>query len=91
MMLSDDKITHMTHFLLKGLVNKKLIALKDEDSVVRKEMKKTLFNELKVGEDIDASVRRKLLSLSKKLIEGSSEWDVMYKKYSEEEESKLRR
>lgn len=88
MMLSDEKISHLTHVLLKGLIDKGLIILKEEDSQVRKEIKRTITNELNIGEDIDASVRKKLLSFSKKLVEGSPEWDVLYKKFFEEEELK---
>lgn len=87
-MLSNDKISHMTHMLLKGLLEKGVISIKEEESVVRKEIKKTISNELKAGEDLDEAVRRKLHSLSKKLIEGSNEWEVLYKKYFEEEELK---
>lgn len=88
MMLSDDKITHMTHLLLKGLMDKKLIVLKEDDSLLRREIKRTITSELKVGEDIDAVVKKKLQSFSKKLVEGSPEWDVLYKKFFEEEDAK---
>jgi len=87
-MLSNDKISHMTHLLLKGLLGKGVINLKEEEGLVRKEIKNTISNELKVGEDLDETVRRKLHSLSKKLVEGSNEWEVLYKKYFEEEELK---
>lgn len=86
MMLSDDKISHTTHVLLKGMLENKLISLKVDASEVRREIKKTITGQLKVGEDIDAAVTKKLLSLSKKLVEGSSEWEVLYKKFYEEEE-----
>jgi hypothetical protein len=88
MMLSNDKITHMTHVVLKGLMDKGLITLKEDDSLLRREIKRTIMGELKIGEDIDEAVRRKLQSLSKKLVEGSPEWEVLYKKYYEEEEAK---
>ena len=88
MMLSDDKITHTTHMLLKGLMDKGLIILKEDDSLLRREIKRTIIKELKIGEDIDADVRKKLQSYTKKLVEGSPEWDVMYKKFFEEEDSK---
>lgn len=88
MMLSDDKITHMTYVLLKGLMDKNLIILKEDDSLLRREIKRTIINELKFGEELDGVVRQKLQSLSKKPVEGSPEWDVMYKKYFEEEEIK---
>lgn len=87
-MLSDEKVSHLTHVLLKGLINKGLITLKEDDSLVRREIKRTLLKELKFGEDIDAAVRRKIGSLSKKVIEGSPEWDVLYKKFFEEEEAR---
>ena len=86
MMLSDDKITHMTHMLLKGLMGKELVILKEDDSLLRREIKRTIIGELKVGEDIDTVVRKKLMSFSKKLVEGSPEWEVLYKKFYEEEE-----
>jgi hypothetical protein len=88
MMLSDDKITHTTHVLLKGLMEKGLIILKEDDSLLRREIKRTITNELKVGEDIDAEVKKKLQSYTKKLIEGSPEWEIMYRKFFEEEDAK---
>ncbi|MCL4492614.1 MAG: DUF507 family protein [Nitrospirae bacterium] len=88
MMLSDDKVTHMTFVLLKGLMDKGLITLKGDDSLLRREIKRTIINELKAGEDVDSAVRKKLQSFSKKLVEGSPEWDVLYKKFFEEEEVK---
>ncbi|MDA8338894.1 MAG: DUF507 family protein [Nitrospiraceae bacterium] len=88
MMLSDDKITHMTHVVLKGLMDKGLITLKEDDGLLRREIKRTIINELKIGEDIDEAVRRKLQSFSKKLVDGSPEWEVLYRKFYEEEEVK---
>ncbi len=87
MMLSDDKISHLSHVLLDALYQRDLVDYdEDEEGAIRKEIKRTIVAELKVGEEIDQIVRKKLLSLSKKLIEGSSEWDVLYKKYFREEE-----
>ncbi|MBI5212319.1 MAG: DUF507 family protein [Nitrospirae bacterium] len=88
MMLSDDKITHTTHVVLKGLMEKGLITLKEDASLLRREIKRTITNELKLGEEIDAAVRRKLESFSKKLVEGSPEWEVLYRKYFEEDEAR---
>lgn len=85
-MLSDDKITHLTHVLLNGLIERGAIRLKADDSILRREIKRTILNELKIGEDMDLAVKKKLLSLSKRPVEGSQEWDVMYRKYFEEEE-----
>jgi hypothetical protein len=88
MMLSEDKITHISHVLLKNLVERNLAELLEEDGAIRREIKRSIIAELKIGEDIDNFVRRKLQSFSRKLIEGSPEWEVLYKKFFREEEIK---
>ncbi len=88
MMLSEDKISHLTHVLLKGLMDQDLIDLVNDEGEVRREMKRTIVAELQIGEEIDQIVRKKLQTYSRKLIEGSPEWEVMYKKLFREEEVK---
>ena len=72
MMLSDDKILHLSHILLKGLVDRQLINPVAEESKVRAEIKRSIILELKIGEEIDATVRKRLQSFSKKIFE---KWD----------------
>jgi uncharacterized protein len=88
MMLSDDKISHMTHVLLNGLMKRNLLSAIEEESKIRTEIKRTIVAELKIGEEIDMVVRRKLQSFSRKIVEGSPEWEIMYKKFYREEEIK---
>jgi len=88
MMLSEDKISHLSHVLLKGLIERNLIEPIDEEGKIRAEMKRTIISELKIGEDINDVVRKKLLSFSKKIAEGSPEWEVLYRKFFREEERK---
>ncbi|MFH1703696.1 MAG: DUF507 family protein [Nitrospirota bacterium] len=88
MMLSEDKISHLSHVLLKGLIERNLIEPIDEEGKIRAEMKRTIISELKIGEEINAVVRKKLLSFSKKIAEGSPEWEVLYRKFFREEERK---
>ena len=88
MMLSEDKISHLSHVLLKGLMQQGLVELIEDEGAIRREIKRTIVSELKLGEDIDQIVRKKLQSFSKKLIEGSPEWEVLYKKFFREEEIK---
>lgn len=85
MMLSDEKISHLSHVLLKGLMDRNLIELRDEEGKVRREIKRSTVSFLKISEDIDVSVRKKLQSFSRKIVEGSPEWEVLYKKFYREE------
>jgi hypothetical protein len=86
MMLSEDKISHLSHILLKNIIAEDIVALLEEEGSIRREIKRAIISELKIGEEIDAIVRKKLQSFSKKLIEGTPEWEVMYKKFFRDEE-----
>ncbi len=87
-MLSDEKVTHLSHVLLKGLLEKKLVKLKGDEASARKIIKRVVGAELKTGGQIDASVKKKLESYSRKIVEGSPEWEILYRKFYQEEENK---
>jgi len=88
MRLSDDKVSHLTHVVLKGLLDKKAIAPLVEESAIRREIKRVIVKELKLAESIDESIRKKLQSYSKKIPEGTAEWEVLYQKFFLEESAK---
>ena len=85
-MLSEDKISHLSHIVLKGLRDKKLIEMIEDETKVRREIKRTIASEMKIGEEIDSVIRKKLQSFSRKIVEGSPEWEILYKKFFKEEE-----
>lgn len=88
MRLSDDKVTHLSHVLLRELVNRNALRVVDDEGRVRREIRRIITAELGVGDEIDEAVRRKLQSYSRKIVEGSPEWEVLYKKFYSEEEVK---
>jgi hypothetical protein len=87
-MLSEDKISHLSHVLLRGLVERGLLSVAGEEGKVRAEIKRTIISELKIGEEMDVAVRKKIQSFAKKVVEGSPEWDILYRKFFREEEVK---
>lgn len=87
-MLTDEKISHLSHILLKRLIDNELIDIRDEEGKIRREIKRSVASFLKVSEDIDMAVRKKLQSFSRKIVEGSPEWEVLYKKFYREEAAK---
>ena len=88
MRLSDDKIRHITHIVLKSLLKKGAVTPLTDDGTIRREMRATIERELKIAESIEEKVTKKLKSYSKNIYEGSSEWEVLYQKFFEEEASK---
>jgi hypothetical protein len=88
MRLSDDKISHLTHVVLKGLLEKKAVTPLEDEGQIRRDIRRVIVKELKIADGIDEMVRKKLQSYSKKIYEGSSEWEVLYNKFFEEEAAK---
>lgn len=84
MMLSDDRKSHFAHLLCDTLYDDDLVDF-SEDAVALREAKNAIDAFLKEFESIDDIVRNKIMSLKRGVVEGSPEWDTMYKKYSEEE------
>jgi len=88
--LSDDRISHLAHLVLDGLRNGKLAEFPNEGRALT-ETKQVLREFFKQDDPIDQEVRRKIASLSRHVPPGSREWDVLYRKYFEEESRKQRK
>lgn len=84
-MLSEDKISHLSHVILQVVKKSPLVTVQAEDGRVLKEIKKVLASELAQEAEIDRRVKAKLASYSRGIVEGSAEWDVLYRKTFEEE------
>jgi hypothetical protein len=84
MRLSEDRISHIAHIISDGIWKDDLVDFADDNKVLQ-EIKLTITNYLKVGDDADETARRKIRSLKKYIPEGSKEWDILYKKYCQEE------
>ena len=87
-MLSEDKVSHLSHVILLAVKNSRLVQVKTEDGRILKEIKRVLASELGQEQDIDRKVRAKLGSYSRGIVEGSPEWEVLYRKTFEEESRK---
>ena len=90
MKLSDDRISHLSHVLFKALNAMDEVDFMAEDNDVRLEIKKTLVECLRTFEGIEEKIQKTLGSYSRKIVEGSREWDVMWSKAYDEEIQKLR-
>jgi hypothetical protein len=91
MVLSDEKINHLSHLILNHLKDPRHTRLKVEEPVVLREIKRLLVGELKVEEEVDVIVRRRLATYSRPLAEGSAEWETLYRKTFEEEMRKRKK
>jgi hypothetical protein len=89
--LSREKVLHISHLILGHLDRDDGVEYFDEPQEIRQTIVKIIMDEMRNDEAIDALVRRKLESQKKGIVEGSDEWDVLYRKYFEEEVARHRK
>jgi len=91
MSLSDEKASHLSHLILNHVKDPARARLKVEEVAVLREIKRVLAAELRVDADVDGLVRRRLATYSRPLVEGSTEWETLYRKTFEEEMRKRKK
>jgi len=91
MRLSHERCVHLSHLFVN--------ALEDEDSVeflldpndIRLRMLQILEAELLKEDELEEAIRRRIASQKRDVPEGSAEWDLLFRKYYDEEMKKVKR
>ncbi|HTM10544.1 MAG TPA: DUF507 family protein [Verrucomicrobiae bacterium] len=87
--LTESRISHLAHLIIDGVWKNDLADFPNESRALAET--KRVLQEFFGGEDrLDDVVRQKIQSLSRRVAPGSREWDVLYRKYMEEELRKQR-
>lgn len=87
MILSEDRQMYLAHLMTDKIWHDDLVDYTDEDQALRL-AKKAIHEFVQEELDICEKAKAKVASLKRGVIEGSPEWDVMFKKYYEEERNK---
>ena len=91
MRLSREKILRLSHLMLDHLNADDGVEYFADPQEMRQQIVRLISEEMKADEAIDALVRRKIESQKRTIVEGSDEWEVLYRKYYEEEVARHRR
>ncbi len=91
MSVSDEKLSHLTHLVYQGIGRFDGVELIEDEEVILRTIRQALQEEFHLDEELDRIVQSRLHSYSRRIVEGSPEWDVLYKKTFEEELRKRRR
>ncbi len=89
MRLSRDKINKVAHLVTDALADNEAVEFVEDRNTVRLEVRKVLEELLNREEKIDQLARQKIESQKRTILEGSQEWDILYRKYYNEEVKKL--
>ena len=89
MRVSRDKANKVAHVLTDALADMPEVEFLEDRNTVRLEVRKILEALLNQEEKIDQAAKHKIENQKKTILEGSQEWDILYRKYYNEEVKKL--
>lgn len=87
--LSRDKVNVVARAVSEALAQMDNVDFVEDKNSIRLEVRRLLEELLAQEAKIDQSARQKIESQRRTIIEGSQEWDIMYRKYYNEEVKKL--
>jgi hypothetical protein len=87
--VSRDKVNKVAHVVTDALADLPEVTFLQENNAVRLEVRKILETLLNQEERIDLAAKHKIENQKKTILEGSQEWDILYRKYYNEEVKKL--
>jgi hypothetical protein len=87
--ISRDKLNKLAHTVADTLAEIPECDFLEDRNTIRQEARKALEKLLTEEMRIDAAARQKIASQRKIILEGSQEWDILYRKYYNDEVKKL--
>ena len=89
MRLSREKINKLAHAVADTLAEMDNVDFLEDRNSIRLEARRVLELLMTQEARIDAAARQKIESQRRTILEGSQEWDILYRKYYNEEVKKL--
>ena len=85
MRISSDKVNKLAHTVADTLAEIDECDFMEDRNTIRQEARKALEKLLAEETKLDANARLKIASQRKIILEGSQEWDILYRKYYNDE------
>jgi uncharacterized protein len=89
MRISRDKLNKLAHTVADTLAEIDQVGFLEDRNTIRQEARKALEQLLAEEVRIDTAARLKIANQRKIILEGSQEWDILYRKYYNDEVRKL--
>ncbi|MFC2157203.1 DUF507 family protein [Acidobacteriota bacterium] len=87
--LSREKINFLARRILDSIFENDEVEFLDEPNDIRLHIVRSIEDELSLYEHLDKKAIEKIESQKKSIKEGSREWEILYRKYYNEEINKL--
>jgi hypothetical protein len=87
--VSRDKVNKVAHIVSDALAEMDQVDFIEDRNSIRLEIRRLMEELLNQEAKIDQAARQKIESQKRTILEGSQEWDILYRKYYNEEVKKL--
>jgi hypothetical protein len=84
MRLSEERILYLARESLVRIRDEGLAEIPNFPLALR-QARELIAQWAEKGDEIDAAVRRKITSIKRGIVEGSPEWNLLYRRYRDEE------
>jgi hypothetical protein len=89
MRIGRDKLNKLAHTVADTLAEIDQVGFMEDRNTIRQEARKALEDLLTDEARIDTAARLKIANQRKIILEGSQEWEILYRKYYNDEVRKL--
>jgi len=87
--VNRDKVNKVAHQVAEALAEMNEVDFVEDRNSIRLEIRRLMEEVLNQEAKIDSAARQKIENQKRTILEGSQEWDILYRKYYNEEVKKL--
>ena len=87
--LSRNKVNCLASILIDYIETNEEVDYMDEIGNIRMKIFHLIMDELRTFEEIEYTAKERIKAQKKNIVEGSIEWEILFRKYSVEELNKL--
>ncbi len=87
--LSREKVNFLSRQILNLLYSNEQVEFMDDPNEIRLTIVRAIEEEMRLYDSLDKKAVEKIQSQKKSIEEGSREWEILYRKYYNEELTKL--
>ncbi len=89
--LSRNKVNHLTRLIIEYIENNEELDYSEDIGNIRMKVFHIIMDELRLYEDIEERAKDRVGTQKRNIPEGSREWEILFRKYANEELVKLGR
>ena len=91
MRLSHERCVHLSHLVINLFEDDDRVEFLKDPNDVRLKILQILEAEMARQDELEESIRKRILTQKRDIPEGSAEYEVLFRKYYEDEMKKVRR